>query len=536
MLSKVSRNTVVPLAVASAAFVIGAIAIWMIASLQLYQVLVSQKSYVLQRIGQELGQRDILLQTFKARAGQGCSDDLLKDLRRTLFTNDSIRDAAILGEDGNEIRCTALLGNLATPVVLAPEKALPTPRPDMSVWINPDGLGYEGMQKFVLFKEGPLAIISYPTWPSDLPAHRGWAITATVPGGTAELTTLGRDGISREYHRTRWNPLTSLLHLRSCELENGIVCLYLKAAVGELIASEWLLLAMGMLVNTTMTLLIFLQLRSFLLRRNSPGNRIRRSIRAGGPQIRCVYQPIFDLRSDSLSGCEVLARFEDELGTLLPAEFIPEVERQKLTWEFTEIVLSRALGDLEPVLEKHPELRVAINFFPGDLDDINVDRLSACKPLRWAANRKFQLCCEILETGILEPDHMRKVHAFLERCGFLVAIDDFGAGYSNISQVSEGHVDLLKIDKSFIQELDRELPAMRAALVGPMIAIARSIGADVVAEGIETETQLAQIKSLKIHYGQGFLLSRPLPIDAFRRLAQAEKDKVPATVVNLTLP
>jgi EAL domain-containing protein (putative c-di-GMP-specific phosphodiesterase class I) len=131
---------------------------------------------------------------------------------------------------------------------------------------------------------------------------------------------------------------------------------------------------------------------------------------------------------------------------------------------------------------------------------------------------------------------MRKVHAFLDRCGFLVAIDEFGAGYSDISQVSEGHVDLLKIDKSFIQELDRKLPAMRAALLGPMIAIARSIGADVVAEGIETETQLAQIRRLKIHYGQGFLLSRPLPIDAFRRLAQAEKGKVSATVVNLALP
>ncbi|POF28393.1 EAL domain-containing protein [Roseibium marinum] len=533
MRSKVSRNTVIPLAAALTVFGLGAIAVWLIAAQQLHAVLSDQKNYVVQKISLEFRHRDELLQDFAERANQGCSDKLLEEMRRALFDHNSTRDIAILDDGANEIRCTALLGALERPALLQPEAGLPTPKEGRIVWMNPAGLDYPHSTNLVVFREGPLAVISYPAWTGDLPDYRRWEVTATTPNSGTKVTVLGQSGVSGDYQWSRWNPFVSLLYVRSCELENGIICLYLNAGLGELAANEWPLLVTGNLVNATMAVLLFLQVRTHLLLRNSVGSRIRRSIRSGGVQFRCVYQPIIDLRSDRLSGCEVLARYEDEYGPLSPAEFIPEVERQQLTWAFTEIVLSRALKDLEPILDRHPELNVSVNFFPGDLDDVHVERLSTNPSLRWAASRKFRLCFEILETGILSADHMQKVQRFLDRCGFLTAIDDFGTGYSNISQVRDSHINLIKIDRSFVQELDRKLPAMRASLVGPMIEIARSINVEVVAEGIETETQLSQIKELKVRFGQGFFLSRPLETDAFRDFAQADRNNAPQTVVSM---
>ncbi|WP_299815939.1 EAL domain-containing protein [uncultured Roseibium sp.] len=528
-----SINTVVPLAVALTVFGIGGIAVWLIAAAQLHTVLSDQKNYVVQKINQEFSHRDELLQVFADRAKQGCSDTLQQEMRRALFNHEAIRDIAILDDDTNEIRCTALLGVLERPARLRPEARMPTPREGRFVWLDPKGLNYPGSTSVVLFREGPLAIVSYPTWPDGLPDHRDWEITATAPDRGAKVTVLGQPGISADYQWSRWNPFVSLLHLRTCELENGIICLYMKAGLGELVTSEWPLLVTGNLVNGALAVLFFLQLRTHLQHRNSVGGRIRRAIRSGGAQIRCVYQPIIDLRSDRVSGCEVLARYEDEYGPLSPSQFIPEIERQQLTWAFTEIVLSRAIEDLGPILDRHPELNVSVNFFPGDLDDSHVERLSTNQSLRRAARSKFRLCFEILETGILSADHMLKVQSFLDRCGFLIAIDDFGTGYSNISQVRDSRVDLIKIDRSFVQELDRKLPAMRASLVGPMVEIARSIDVDVVAEGIETESQLSQIKDLKVRFGQGFLLSRPLEIDAFRTFVQTDRNNAPRTVVSL---
>ncbi|WP_199823553.1 EAL domain-containing protein [Labrenzia sp. OB1] len=528
-----SINTVVPLAVALTVFGIGGIAVWLIAAAQLHIVLSDQKSAVIQKINLEFHHRDELLLEFADRANKGCSDTLQREMRRSLFDHDAIRDIATLDDDANAILCTALLGDLEQPVLLKPEAGLPTPRKGRFVWLDPEGLDYPVSANLVLFREGPLAIISYPTWPDGLPDHRGWEITAISPDSGRKTAVMGKPGISDDYQWSRWNPFMSLLYLRTCELESGIICLYMKAELGELVTSEWPLLVTGNLVNGAMAVLIFLQLSTHLQHRSSVGGRIRRSIRSGGAQIRCVYQPIIDLRSDRLSGCEVLARYEDEFGPLSPCEFIPEIERQQLTWAFTEIVLARALKDLEPILDKHPELNVSVNVFPGDLDDIHMERLSTNQSLQWAARSKFRLCFEILETGILSADHMQKVQRFLERCGFLIAIDDFGTGYSNISQVRDSRVDLIKIDRSFVQELDRKLPAMRASLVGPMVEIARSIDVDVVAEGIETKSQLSQIKDLKIRFGQGYFLSKPLETDAFRDFVQTDRNNAHRTIVSL---
>ncbi|GAB4576768.1 MAG: hypothetical protein Tsb0019_01980 [Roseibium sp.] len=529
-----SKSTVLPLALALLAFGVGAVAIWMIASLQINRVLSEQKNYVVQRISLDLRQRDELLEAFSDLKNPDCSHRSLETMRRALFEHYTLRDTVVLGAGTDEILCTALLGRLDPPVILPAGDSLPTPKEDRLVWIGFNGLNYPGSATSVLFREGRFGVLGYPTWPGDLPDNRTWELTATAPDSRTTVTTFGQAGTSVKYLRSRWNPLTALFHVRDCGLEDGIVCLYLSASPGELVASEWPLMTTGILVNATVAVLLFLQLRTHLRHRGSPGGRIRRAIRSAGDGIRCAYQPIIDLRTGRLSGCEVLARFEDESGPLSPVDFIPEVERQKLTWTFTEIVLTKALRDLEPVLESHPGLGVSVNFFPGDLDDSHLDRLRTSKPLRSAARRKVRLCLEILETGIHSADRMREIKTFLDQCGFLIAIDDFGTGYSNISQVRDSHVDLIKIDRSFIQELDRSLPAMRGPLVGPMIEIARSIDVDVVAEGIETEAQLARVKDLEIRYGQGFFLSRPLEAAAFLEFSLADRDNSPATVVSIT--
>ena len=224
----------------------------------------------------------------------------------------------------------------------------------------------------------------------------------------------------------------------------------------------------------------------------------------------CMYQPIIELASGRVVGCEVLARIRDGDQIQFPEKFIPAVISRGLTWELDAAVSKKALFELLPRIPQSTDFRLALNFFP---ENIKADQI----------NRHFNDCLDkskypnlILDIEITEysmSNSVAKEATQLRDLGYHVSIDDFGTGYSNLKLLGEVQPDVLKIDKSFV--FDMEDNSLRSNLIPQMVSLARAVGAMVVAEGVENEKQERQLKELGIEFAQGYFYSRPVPLDGF---------------------
>ncbi|MGB3726400.1 MAG: EAL domain-containing protein [Glaciecola sp.] len=218
-----------------------------------------------------------------------------------------------------------------------------------------------------------------------------------------------------------------------------------------------------------------------------------------------LYQPIIELETGKIIGCEVLARFKDDLGILSPAEFIPIVLQQHKTVEFTRIILKVAMSQLVKQVNLPAAFKVNFNVFPNDLTKNNFERISRHKDL---FSSRFQLCFEITEDEPFKNDTATNALKKLKETGAEVAIDDFGTGYSNLTQLQSIPFDYLKMDKSFCIGLERS--AFRASLIPQIVKIADMLDVPVVAEGVETNTQRKILIREGVKLAQGFFFSRPI--------------------------
>ncbi len=222
------------------------------------------------------------------------------------------------------------------------------------------------------------------------------------------------------------------------------------------------------------------------------------------------YQPQFDLGTGRISGMEALLRWSNaELGVISPDEFIPLAEETGLIEPIGEWVLRTACRQFKEWqdLGLAPG-RIAVNVsarqFSGD----------HFLTLVQGALRDSRLAPSYLELEITESlmmkdeDHTRQMLSGLRHIGVSIAIDDFGMGYSSLGRLSEFAVNRLKIDRSFVQSADSL--GRNATIVTAIVAMARALGVEVVAEGVENFSQLLHLQDQKCNEAQGFLLSRPL--------------------------
>ena len=215
-------------------------------------------------------------------------------------------------------------------------------------------------------------------------------------------------------------------------------------------------------------------------------------------------------------GCEVLARLQDGQSLLYPDQFIPALTQQHLGWRFDAAVSRHALLELGAALPPQTHFSVALNFFPQNLRrDLILPHLTAALYDSGRSDLRIEL--EVTEydfSSALVPELAR-----LKADGFAISIDDFGTGYSNLGIVKRVAPDYLKIDKSFVFEMADA--TIRSTLIPEIIAIAKAIGSEVIAEGIETEEQARQLREMGARYGQGYHFAKPMKLDDFLRyLAQ----------------
>jgi diguanylate cyclase (GGDEF)-like protein len=226
------------------------------------------------------------------------------------------------------------------------------------------------------------------------------------------------------------------------------------------------------------------------------------------------YQPIVRLADQQLASVEALIRWHHpERGFIPPDRFIPLAEETGLIVPIGRWVFREACRQARRWQQHHPEhtqLGVSVNVSVRQMSDPDlIDDIATA--LTDSGLDPAHLTVEITESQLMgDTDLSVQLIADLKRLGVRVAIDDFGTGYSSLSYLRSFTVDVLKIDRSFVNELS--MPGMSEALVRSVIYLADALGAVVTAEGIEGFDQADVLARLGCHYGQGFLISKPLPL------------------------
>jgi diguanylate cyclase (GGDEF)-like protein len=229
------------------------------------------------------------------------------------------------------------------------------------------------------------------------------------------------------------------------------------------------------------------------------------------------YQPIYELSGQRIAAFETLVRWQHpERGLLGPMAFIPFAEAGGLIDEIGNHVLTtaceeaqswvRALGDGAPA--------ITVNMSPRQLLDADLPARVGML-LRRCGLEPSRLILEITEHALIkDPDAAAAQLRRLSRLGVRLAVDDFGTGYSSLAYLQQFPIDMLKIDRSFVSDMARSGSSLAAAIV----QIAHTLGLVPIAEGVETDAQVAELRELGCDLAQGFLLGRPLDADATREV------------------
>jgi diguanylate cyclase (GGDEF)-like protein/PAS domain S-box-containing protein len=230
------------------------------------------------------------------------------------------------------------------------------------------------------------------------------------------------------------------------------------------------------------------------------------------------YQPVFTLQGMKTVGYEALLRWQRNDRLVPPGEFIPLAEESGLILPIGNWVLAEACRTLAERNGSDRPMFVAINLSARQFSQPDLVRLMA-RAIRSAKIDPSTLRVEITESVVME-NPQSAVHKLrgLREMGMKISLDDFGTGYASLSYLQRFPIDTIKIDKSFVQGMERR---ENLVIVKTVASLAHNLGHDLVAEGIETEEQLHRLSELGCKYGQGYLYSRPLPWDQARAFSLA---------------
>jgi diguanylate cyclase (GGDEF)-like protein/PAS domain S-box-containing protein len=237
-------------------------------------------------------------------------------------------------------------------------------------------------------------------------------------------------------------------------------------------------------------------------------------------ELNLMFQPKIDLATRRIFGAEALLRWNhSKLGNISPARFIPIAEEAGLVGQIGEWALHSACRQIRLWQDAGFDLQVAVNVSARQFQQYDVaDLVLRIMKDTGALSRNLEI--ELTESAVMHNAEASIVT--LERLaalGVQIAVDDFGTGYSSLSYLKRLPLDLLKIDQSFVRDITSD--PNDAAIVRAIITLARSLGIKVIAEGVETEAQLAFLNAYGCQYAQGYLFGEPLTAEAMIRLVVA---------------
>lgn len=435
-----------------------------------------------------------------------CSDPYFEQLRQVAYLPDGINEFFHI-VDGRAV-CSVNRGMLDPPYDLGtPEIELGNEQ-RMLLWLDRD-LSFVGLDGITgsIVKRGDTALV-VPIQPLRINTP-DW-LDHQILVRSASLDLWHRSGIeglfaSAANQSNAFMPAKGGLYQTLCD-PIGLHCVATRADLGGyLMATARDTFATFLVIMVCAGGLIWL-LMAYMRHRWSFPERFRRNLEGG---IVCVYQPIVDLRTGSIIGCEVLARWRDGDGTLaFPDSFLPLVERDNLTVRLSHAVVLQAVSALGSRVTQKP-FQVNFNIFPRDFDMQSLEQIFP-PSLDYAG---LSLVAELVEIETLPVDHIQAAIAYLASRGISTYIDDFGTGYSNLQNLALLDIDGVKIDRSFAMAPKN---SMMERIMDHAIEMASDLGRVTIIEGVETRERYGMLKANpQVGCVQGYFVSRPLEIDDF---------------------
>lgn len=431
----------------------------------------------------------------------GCGPITLKEMQKTLFDSQYIKGISFK-ESANSI-CNAGIQNTRTTKKTSPDFIGPK---KISVWLNTPLSIFDFEKNAITIEQDKFTAVISEVFLKHLTAiDASWELiflekdTKRHIEGTPNLfkeVELGR-------HANDINALKCSDSISYCFAISSTKKLFYKTSSTMIFI--WFICSFLIFIISFILLLVFFE------RYRSIESRVIRGIRKNC--FYCLYQPIVALESRKVVGCEVLARFRDDKGELSPADFIPIIIKRGRTWNFTKKIINQFSLDAPHLKRSGDNLKVSFNFFAQDIDSgIILEILEK----NWLKNEHFTFVIEVTEDEKLSNLSSVEVLNKLRSNGYLIAIDDFGTGYSNLRELKEFPCHILKIDKTFVSEM--EDGAIRSSLIPHIVGISKMIDVAIVAEGIEYGEQQAALIKLGIDYGQGYLFGKPMKPEYFRKI------------------
>ena len=254
---------------------------------------------------------------------------------------------------------------------------------------------------------------------------------------------------------------------------------------------------------------------------------LRRAIEQN--QFQVYYQPIVCLKTNKIAGFEALIRWKHPDGNLVsPAKFIPIAEKTGLIVEIGRWVLHQACSQMKTWHELFPHLSnltISVNLSGRQLRE--PDLLDKIDDILQETGLKHDcLKLEITESILMDnPSAVKNILKQIKSRQIKLSLDDFGTGYSSLSYLHNFPIDTLKIDRAFVVGANSEIK--NKAITQAIVTLAQSLGMEVIAEGIETEEQLEQLKQLKCEFGQGYFFSKPVAQPEAEKLLQSTQTLPP---------
>jgi len=228
-------------------------------------------------------------------------------------------------------------------------------------------------------------------------------------------------------------------------------------------------------------------------------------------QFKVHYQPIINLKTLQVEKAEALIRWQRDGEWVSPDEFIPVAEKSGLIEPIGELVFNQVCDDWLFFKQQGIELTLAINRSEQELHDMQ-------QAIAWIAHLKQlgippqRIIFEITESLLMSGKQRQiKVIDYLREQGVKIALDDFGTGYSSISYLQKYSVDLIKIDRQFLQKAPDD--QVQVALISALLKVAQALGINTVAEGVETRQQMLLLEHACCDFSQGYFISHPLPAE-----------------------
>ncbi len=445
-----------------------------------------------------------------AQGVNSCAPDHIEAMRNAVFNTSPIKEVAILGPDGQTL-CTHLGASLGQRKLIGSEPL--TGAEGYTLDIIQIANGQRMVQLRHAAGAGPNALAALVPVALLLPQV---SVDGSPFSAYAQIVT--RDGIMIGATGDRSDEGGGAISgaaksaVLGVESEIAVPRAMMPAAYSGL---KWLsIFATGIIVATLAAFAVVLPRR----RSDNPVAEIVRALAAG--EFVPYYQPIVDIRSGQLRGAEVLVRWRKPDGSIvLPGAFIPLAESSGLILEMTRDLMRRVCAEAGEAIGCRPAMKISFNFagqlFRGDEIVKDVRTIFSGSPIKLT-----QVVLELTERDPIENfTETRQVIAALQGLGVRIAIDDVGTGHSGLSYMLKLGVDIIKIDKMFVDAIGTDRNS--TTIVETLVDLAHNMRMDVVAEGVENFEQVMHLRELGIRSAQGYVFAPPLPGRSFLQLIEA---------------